>query len=100
MGRTEPQTNRNAGKPDALPPMDFSGFVISLSETAMIYMGLVPNPETGQRTCDIVLAQQNIDILGLLQEKTRGNLTPEEARLLERILLELRVAFVKRCECS
>jgi hypothetical protein len=61
----------------------------------MISMGRVPEPATGAIHRDLAIAQQNIDILTLLQEKTRGNLNADEERLMDQILYELRMSFVE-----
>ena len=76
--------------------MDFSTFVVSLSTSALYHMGLVPEPEGGAPAApDLPLARQTIDILEILQQKTRGNLDAEEAHLLESLLYELRMRFVE-----
>ncbi len=62
----------------------------------MIHLGLVPDPGTGQpQKKNLALARQNIDILEILQKKTRGNLTPEEEPMLESLLAETRLRFVE-----
>ena len=73
----------------------FVGFVLSLAHTAAVHFGDVANPATGQ-TGDVNLdaARQMIEILSLLEEKTRGNLSAEERQLLDQILYELRVRYV------
>lgn len=81
--------------PRELPPVNFSTFVISLSSSALIHLGLAEDPVTGGIDRDLALARQTIDILGMLQEKTRGNLSEEESRLLESILFDLRIRFVE-----
>ncbi|MEK6608077.1 MAG: DUF1844 domain-containing protein [Myxococcota bacterium] len=78
-----------------LRAVDFATFVMSLSTPAYFYMGEVPHPGTGRVERDLVLAKETIDLLGLLQEKTRGNLTPEEQQLLDSVLYELRVKYVE-----
>lgn len=74
----------------------FVGFVLSLAHTAAVHFGDIPDPVTGQNgTPNLPAAQQMIDILSLLEEKTRGNLTAEERQLLEQLLFELRLRFVE-----
>jgi len=68
---------------------------MSFASAAMISMGRVPEPATGTIHRDLATAQQNIDILTLLQEKTRGNLNADEERLMDQILYELRMSFVE-----
>jgi hypothetical protein len=76
--------------------ISFLAFVMSLAHTAAVHFGDLPDPvsgATGER--NLPAAQQMIDILSLLEEKTRGNLTAEERQLLEQILFELRMRFVE-----
>ena len=74
----------------------FVGFVLSLAHTAAYHFGDVPDPVTGQSgTANLAAAQQIIDILSLLEQKTRGNLTAEERQLLEQLLYELRMRYVE-----
>lgn len=74
----------------------FLGFVVSLAHTAAVHFGDVPDPVSGETIpANLPAAQQMIDILALLEEKTRGNLTAEERQLLEQILYELRLRYVE-----
>ena len=74
----------------------FLGFVLSLAHTVAVHLGDVPDPVSGQTiSANLPAAQQMIDILSLLEEKTRGNLTAEERQLLEQILYELRLRYVE-----
>jgi hypothetical protein len=77
-----------------LPSLDFSTFVLSIIGSAYVHLGDAPNPE-GQPERNLVLARQDIDLLGILQEKTKGNLTGEEERLLEHALYDLRMRFIE-----
>ena len=77
-----------------LPTLDFVTFVLGIIGTAYVHLGDAPNPE-GQAERNLLLARQDIDLLGLLQEKTKGNLTGEEERLLEQALTDLRMRFVE-----
>ncbi|MCL1915348.1 MAG: DUF1844 domain-containing protein [Desulfovibrionaceae bacterium] len=77
-----------------LPQVDFSTFVLSLASSAMVYLGEVPNPETGQPENNLEIARHNIDMLEMLQNKIQNGLTPEETRLLEGVLYELRLKYV------
>jgi len=79
---------------EGLPGIDFSTFVLSLSHSALVHLGDAPTPE-GTREVHIPLARQTIDLLTLLQEKTRHNLTAPEERLLEQALYDLRLRFVE-----
>lgn len=77
-----------------LPEMDFSTFVLSLSSSAMMHMGDTELPGGGTVKTDLALAKQSIDILEILQEKTKGNLTSDEEKILQELLYTLRVSFV------
>ncbi len=80
-----------------LPTIDFSTFILSLSTSALYQLGLVPDPETGQkREPDRLIARQTIDTLEMLHEKTRGNLDPGELKLFDSLLYELRMRFVEK----
>ena len=79
--------------------IDFSTFVLSLSTTALHHMGLVPDPDTGHTIeANLVIAQQTIDTLEMLREKTRGNLDEDEQQLISSLLYELRLRFVDACK--
>ena len=78
-----------------LPSIDFSTFILSLSHSAFMYLGDAPTPDGTPGPKDLVMARQTIDILALLAEKTRGNLSGEEERLLEQVVYELRMRYVE-----
>ena len=80
---------------EALPSVDFATFVLSLSHSALMHMGEAPNPETGTIEKSLPLARQTIDLIAMLEEKTKGNLTGDEERLLGQILFDLRMRFVE-----
>ena len=86
------QEQQGAG---TLPELDFSALVISLATTAQVSMGNIPNPQTNKPEQNLPAAQQMIDILGMLKEKTKGNLTQEELALLDNVLFNLRMQYVK-----
>jgi len=75
-------------------PIDFTTFVFSLGSSALMAMGDAPHPETGQSMENLALAKETIDLLAMLQEKTKGNLSPEEDRFLGALLYDLRLRFV------
>lgn len=77
-----------------LPPLDFSGFVLSLASSAMIHLGQVHGPDGGHAPLDLPAAKQVIEILALLEAKTRGNLEVGEDKLIKSLLFDLRVQFV------
>lgn len=80
---------------EKLPPIDFTVFVLSLASSVQVHLGLVANPGSQKIEKNLSLAQQTIDILGLLQEKTKGNLTPEEGQVLQSVLSDLRLQYVE-----
>ena len=85
-----------SGAPHDPNAVTFVGFVLSLAHTAAYHFGDVPDPVSGEAgTTNLAAAQQIIDILSLLEEKTRGNLTAEERQLLEQLLYELRMRYVE-----
>lgn len=75
--------------------VDFATLVLSFATSALIQMGAAPDPSTGKTSKDLGLAKQNIDILEILQKKTKGNLTRDEQALLEGVLAEVRLRFVE-----
>jgi len=94
--RTRPgEEQRPAGAP---PDLDFSSFVLSLATTAQVSLGSIPHPETGQTTRNLSAAKRMIDILGMLAGKTRGNLSEEEQTLLDQVLFNLRMHYVRVME--
>jgi hypothetical protein len=78
------------------PAIDFYTFVLSLGSSVLIHLGDAPHPETGKPAeRNLPLAQQSIEILAMLELKTRGNLSPEEAKLLDQLLLDLKLRYVE-----
>lgn len=78
-----------------LPPVTFATFIFSLNSSALIHLGEMPDPATGQAERDLELAKQTIDLLGMLKEKTRGNLASDEEQMLDAILFDLRMRYLK-----
>ena len=78
-----------------LPPLDFGTLVVSLRTSAMLHMGHGERDDAGLH---LALARQEIDLLGLLEDKTRGNLTGEEERLLSQVLTDLREAYERKSQ--
>lgn len=79
-----------------LPPVDFHTFILSLGSSALLHLGELDQPDGGEARLDLPLAKHTIDVLVMLQEKTKGNLTPPEERLVESLLYDLRLRFVER----
>ena len=80
---------------EALPEINFSTFVISLSTQVLMHLGEVPSPLSGKVESDVPAAKQMIDLLAMLREKTRGNLNANEDRLMQDILFDLRMKYVE-----
>ncbi len=80
---------------DASMDMDFGGFVVGLYQSALIALGSAQHPELGGEGDDLDAARHAIDILRMLQEKTKGNLDEEEDKLIRGLLYELKVAFIE-----
>lgn len=78
------------------PQLDFATFVLSMSSSALVHLGEVPEPESGQFIENTAAAKQTIDTLCMLERKTIGNLTAQEARLLKDMLFELRMKYVQK----
>jgi hypothetical protein len=89
-----------ADDPRTAQPIDFVTFALSLASSAFVHMGDAPHPETGAPAENLALAKQTIDILGMLEQKTRGNLTDDEAKFLENLLADLRIRFVERSRAA
>ena len=78
-----------------LPEINFPTFIFSLNASALLHLGVIDDPATGKKVKNLPLGKQTIDILGMLEEKTKGNLSKEEENLLKNILYELRIIYVK-----
>src|SRR4051812_32688915 len=76
------------------PGIDFHTFVLSLGSSALLHLGELERPGAAGPEKNLPMAKHTIDILGMLQDKTRGNLTPAEAKLMEGLLYDLRIRFV------
>lgn len=96
-----PGSDQTAAAKDAsrdrepFPEINFSTFVISLSTQALMHLGEIADPMSGKVSKDISVAKQMIDIIGMLQEKTKGNLNGGEDKLMEEILFDLRMKYVE-----
>lgn len=79
------------------PTLDFNALVLSLGSSVIVHLGEAPDPTSGQKRDkpDFPMAQQSIDLLAMLQEKTRGNLTADESRFLDNMLFDLRMLYVQ-----
>ncbi|HQN20439.1 MAG TPA: DUF1844 domain-containing protein [Syntrophobacteraceae bacterium] len=79
-----------------LPEVSMATFIFSLSSSALLHLGEIPDPETKNVRVDLPLAKQIIDTLGMLEEKTKGNLDPDEDNLLKTVLYDLRLRYVQK----
>jgi hypothetical protein len=105
--KEEGAAKEEAAKPAAEPPpaaeeggphlpITLSTFLMSLSTQALMCLGEIPNPATGEIEVDLRAVRELIDIISMLEDKTRGNLDPAEARLFEKVLFDLRMRFVEK----
>ena len=94
-GKKEEAGEREESKSSPLPEVNFSSFILSLSSSILLHLGEIADPQSGVKKKDLALAKQTIDIISLLKEKTTGNLTEEEQNLVEHILYDMRMRFVK-----
>ncbi len=86
----------NPGHGGEMPKVDFSTFVLSLGTTALYQLGVMSDPESGETAePDPLIAQQTIDTLEMLRDKSRGNLDEEERQLIDSLLYELRMRFIE-----
>ncbi len=83
---------------DSLPEVTFSTFVISLASSALVSLGEVPSPATGERAPNPLMAKHTIDTLSMLEDKIRNGLSPDEKSLLASVIYELRMKYVCLCE--
>ncbi|GMU62761.1 MAG: hypothetical protein AMXMBFR34_45240 [Myxococcaceae bacterium] len=81
-------------------PLTFSAVLLGVASTALIHLGVSPHPETGEKRVDLDTAREWIDVLELLREKTKGNLTSDEEKLLGSLLNDLRLRFVEHSTAS
>lgn len=103
--KTAPEATETAAAPERekadaeeafyLPEVNFSNLILSLSTTAMYHFGDFPDPATNQPVRNLAAAKHTIDTIGMLQTKTSGNLEDGEKNLLDGILFELRMRYVK-----
>jgi hypothetical protein len=96
---TTPTTEEISGEDEDIPgaedPASFVNFLSTLATNAAAALGAMPHPVTGQRTLDLDTGKYWLDVLGMLREKTKGNLHPQESRLLEGLLGDLRMQYVQ-----
>ncbi len=84
-----------SGQQTHLPKITFQTFILSLNSSALVQLGLIEDPVSGEKEKNLPLAKQTIDMLGMLEEKTQGNLDRDEEMMLKNILYELRMMYVR-----
>jgi len=100
MREPEQEPGRQSSRPGAdasapLPEVNFSSFILSLGSSALFHFGEIPDPVSGVKQRNLDLARQTIDILVVLRDKTTGNLSEDESRLLESLLHDLQMRYVQ-----
>ena len=93
--REEPAKEDVSKQGAPLPEISFTSLIFSFSTSALIQLGEIQDPVTQQLGKNLPLAKQTIDLIGMLKEKTKGNLTSDEEKVLENILYDLRMRYVK-----
>ena len=91
----ERPVEEDSGANEALPAINFSTFIIGLSTQALMHLGEIPDPLSGKVQKDISVVKQMIDIIGVLRDKTQGNLDQGEEKLMDHILFDLRMKYVE-----
>ena len=98
-GRANQAEKKDKDKPSAkappLPAINFATFIFSLNSSALVQLGMIEDPVTGEKSKNLPLAKQTIDIISMLEEKTLGNLDIDEAAMIKNILYDLRILYVK-----
>lgn len=90
------EVKSDANEEIKLPPTNFLMFLMSLVSSAQVHLGIFPNPATNKNEVSLQMAKYTIDTLGMLQEKTKGNLTDEEQKTLDQFLSDLRLLYVEQ----
>ena len=91
----EEEPKATVGERSPLPEANFSSLIFSLSSSALLHIGEIADPQTGQTRKDLALAKHTIDTIAMLKEKTAGNLSDEEGKFVDNILTDLRWRYVK-----
>ncbi|MFP3869386.1 MAG: DUF1844 domain-containing protein [Syntrophobacteria bacterium] len=96
QSKAESSTAKEGAGQTPLPEINFSTFIFSLNTSALLHLGEYPDPATGKKQEDLAMAKQTIDLIAMLEEKTRGNLASDEENLIKHILYELRLRYVQK----
>nr|WP_045216318.1 DUF1844 domain-containing protein [Desulfonatronovibrio magnus] len=86
----------SAGDETPMPQVDFFTFVLSLSSSALMHLGEIPEQAGGEVKVNLPMAKHTIDILAMIEEKTKGNLSAEEEKMLKDFLFEVRMKYVQK----
>ena len=96
----EPAPDRGAAERHDHPMVDFHTFILSLGSSALLHLGELDHPDGSESSPDLRLAKHTIDIIAMMQEKTKGNLSSPEERLIESLLYDLRLRYVERSKAQ
>jgi hypothetical protein len=94
--KVKPEAAQEKVEEMPLPEINFATFIFSLNTSALLHLGEVPDPTTGKQQEDLTMAKQTIDLIAMLEEKTRGNLAPDEENLIKHVLYDLRLRYVQK----
>jgi hypothetical protein len=94
--RREEASDREEQARGPLPEVTMATFIFSLSSSALVHLGEIPEPETNRTLIDLPIAKQIIDTLGMIQEKTKGNLDQDEEKFLKSVLYDLRMRYIQK----
>ena len=103
--KPEPQAKEEKKRAEStnappLPEVNFSSLIFSLSSSALLHLGEIADPQSGQKKVDLPMAKHSIDIISMLKNKTEGNLDGEEQKFIESILADLRLRYVKAIKAN
>ncbi len=96
--KKEEYEQASANEDYPLPEINFPTFIFSLNSSALVNLGVIEDPATNQKAKNLPIAKQTIDILGMIEKKTQGNLSDDEANMLKTMLYELRMLYVKESQ--
>lgn len=97
-GKKEEKPPEETAQRIPLPEVSFNTLIFSLSSSALLHLGEIQDPYTGQSKTDLPIAKHTIDLIAMLKGKTKGNLTDEESKFLESVLADLRWRYVKAAD--
>ena len=98
QGRGRARLEEKVTEEMPFPEINFSTFIFSLNTSALLHLGEIPDPASGKQQEDLAMAKQTIDLIAMLQEKTKGNLAPDEENLVKHILYDLRLRYVQKAK--